>query len=135
MTFSKPSASLMPSHTAESVSSADERPLSWAETAAGAPPTRCGGRARLGLGILDGDRDVRGHRAQHLEVERRGAPAAERLVDGQEAEGLACAEAQRHEEGVVRVPGPSGASEISMLRHVGDLRPVRGPVESPWRRK
>ena len=31
-TFSKPSASLMPSQTADSVSSADARPLSWADT-------------------------------------------------------------------------------------------------------
>lgn len=81
----------------------------------------------LRLGVLDRHGDVRGHRAEDLEVVVSGAPAAERLVDRQEAEDLRAGADEGGEEGVVGVPGVGVVAGLD-LRHVGE-RAVRLPVE------
>ena len=78
------------------------------------------------LGLLEGDRDVRGDGAEQLELDLGGAAAGERLVDRDDAEHLAGRGPQRHHQRVVGMP----RARVVDDRDVGRVGPqaVTAPV-------
>ena len=83
------------------------------------------GRRRRLLRRLHGDRRMVGERDEHVQLLVGRTPAAERLVDGEDAEQVAVVVAHRHEESVERMP----AVRARAGRDVGDVAFAVRPVE------